>query len=257
MFPICKSKLSFAEISDYWSRESHPPASLDEIQALLEGAFWLGEITGEPPKLTRLEVLKRLYKSMRNCDAPHILFMAPEDTQPDIIKKLDDGSGLLDMRPRVPIPSRDPEIWSDESCRPAFESLAETPSQKHYPEWLPGFCARKLTSDEFFSFVSRRGYPFPKFWTPPHEIGRSPELKPAPKQVITDEVRRVYNLAHQLGDKAPNINEIPKPVQARLKELGLSASARQIKAIAGSSEFKMRRREPGKTLRSEKQPPEK
>jgi hypothetical protein len=249
---VSDPELSFADISDYCAAEIHLPQH--KIQALLEGAFWLGEISGEPT-LTRLELLKRLFKWMRNCDAPSIVFIAPEDTPPNETTELDDGSLIMDLRPKVLVPSLDPETWSEQSCKPAFETLAKTPSLEHYPEWSPGFAARKLTIDEFFKFVSSPGYDFPKFWKSP--TGKASSPKPAPDQLITNEVRCVYDLADKNGAKPPNIKEIAKPVQCRLKELGYSASATQIQTIADRPEFKKRRRPQGKTLKSEKRLPSK
>ena len=180
--------------------------------------------------------------------------MAPDDTAPNETTEYD-GSLVVDMRPKVLVPSLDPETWSEQSCKPAFETLAKTPSLEHYPEWSPGFAAKKLTIDEFFKFVSSRGYDFPKFWKPPTGEASSP--KPAPDQLITNEVRCAYNLADKNGGKPPNIKEIAKPVQCRLKELGYSASATQIQTIADRPEFKKRRRPQGKTLKSEKRLPSK
>ena len=69
MFPITKPELSFAEISEYWGPELR--WSRDVVQALLEGALWLGEIkiTGNS-KVTRLGLLKKLFKWMRNSEFP-------------------------------------------------------------------------------------------------------------------------------------------------------------------------------------------
>ena len=79
MFPITKPELSFAEISEYWAPELR--WSRDMVQALLEGAWWLGEISGDSGH-PRLELLKRLFKWMRNCDSPAIVFVTPGSAPP-------------------------------------------------------------------------------------------------------------------------------------------------------------------------------
>jgi len=83
------------------------------------------------------------------------------------------------------------------------------------------------------------------------------KLRPAEDRIVADEIRRVYDKAHIRGTKPPNINEVAEPVQARLREIGQTASAARIKRIADYPEFKKRRRRPGKTLWSEKCGPQK
>src|SRR5262245_10037255 len=98
MFPITKPELSFAEISEYWAPELR--WSRDMVQALLEGAWWLGEITGDS-KATRLELLKKLFRWMRNSDFPAIVFVAPGSAPPPETIELAGGHLGVDLRPRV------------------------------------------------------------------------------------------------------------------------------------------------------------
>ena len=252
MLPISKSELSFAKISEYWAPELG--WSRDMVHALLEGAWWLGEISSTS-STTRLELLKRLFKWMRNCESPAIVFLTESAPPPETIE-LADGHLAVDLRPRVFVPFDDADTWSEASCIPAFEILAEKPSLQHYPEWSPGFHAMKLNSDEFFRWATARGFPDPTFWKPSNEA-TSPQLKPASEQMIKAAIRRAYDIAEREGKKPPNINEVPKPVQAQLKAIGRKASAAKIKEIAERPEFKKRRRPPGKTLKSEKRPPPK
>ena len=253
MFPITKPELSFAEISEYsapqlgWSR--------DMVQALLEGAWWLGEISSGSGT-TRLELLKRLFEWMRDCDFPAIVFVTPRSAPPPETIELADGHVVVDLRPRVFVPSDDADTWSEASCIPAFEILAEKPSLQHYQEWSPGFHAMKLNSDEFFRWIAVRGFPYPTFWKQNHEAA-SIKLRKAQDRVIEDEVRRVYDIADNEGSKPPNIKEVPKLVKARLRDIGQAASATKIQEIAERPEFKRRRRLPGKTLSSEKRGPRK
>jgi hypothetical protein len=254
MFPITKPELSFAEISEYWAPELR--WSRDMVQALLEGAWWLGEITGHS-KVTRLELLKKLFKWMRNSDFPAIVFVAPGSAPPPETIELADEHPAVDLRPRVFVPSDDADTWSEASCIPAFEILAEKPSLQNYPEWSPGFHAMKLNSDEFFRLIAVRRLPYPTFWKRTNDDAPSLNLKPASKPMIESEVRRVYDIADKEGKKPPNIREVAKPVQDLLRGNGYKTSAKQIQEIAERPEFAKRRWPPGKTLKTEKRPPPK
>jgi hypothetical protein len=253
MFPINKSELSFGEISQYWAPELK--WSCDMVQALLERAWWLGEIIGNS-KVTRLQLLKKLFKRMRNSDFPAIVFVTPGSAPPPETIELSDGHLAVDLRPRVFVPSDDADTWSAESCIPAFELLVEKPSLEFYPEWRPGFHAMKLDRDEFFRWATARGFPDATFWKRSYEA-TSAQLRPASEQMVKAAIRRVYDIAEGEGKKPPNIKEVPKPVQAQLKDGGRKASAAKIKEIAEHAEFKKRRRPPGKTLSSEKRRPRK
>ena len=254
MFPITKPELSFAEISEYWAPELR--WSRDMVQALLEGAWWLGEITGHS-KVTRLELLKKLFKWMRNSDFPAIVFVTPGIAPPSETIELADEHLAVDLRPRVFVPSDDADTWSEASCIPAFEILAEKPSLQNYPEWSPGFHAMKLNSDEFFRLIAVRRLPYPTFWKRTNDDATSLNLKPASKPMIESEVRRVYDIADKEGKKPPNIREVAKPVQDLLRGNGYKTSAKQIQEIAERPEFAKRRWPPGKTLKTEKRPPPK
>jgi hypothetical protein len=115
----------------------------------------------------------------------------------------------------------------------------------------------KLNRDEFFRLIAVRGLPYPTFWKRTNDDATSLKLKPASEPMIEGEVRRVYDIADKEGKKPPNINEVAELVQAHLREIGHTASGRQIKGIAERLEFKNRRRLPGKTLSSEKRGPRK
>jgi hypothetical protein len=253
MFPICEPTLSFAEISEYWAAELN--ISWKRVQALLESAWWLGEILGEPGRPTRLELLKSLFKRMRDRDFPQLLFITPDSKPPAKTVEQPDGSLLINLRRCVPVPSDEIETWSDAACIQAFQAMAQLPSSEYYPEYLPGFEARKLTSNEFFKWIAFRDFPYPTFWKRTNHEAASIKLRRAQDRVIEDEVLRVYDIADKEGTKPPNIKEVVKPVQARLRQIGQAASATQIRKIAESPEFKKRRRLPGKTLSSEKRHP--
>jgi hypothetical protein len=193
---------------------------------------------------------------MRNCDYPALVFVTPESAPPPEISELLEGD-LVDLRPRIFVPSEDADTWSQASRIHALQILAEKPSLEHYPEWSTGFCAMKLAKDEFFSWIAVRGFPYPKFWKRTNDDATSLNLKPASERTIKDEIQRVYDIADKEGSKPPNIKEVAKPVQARLQEIRQRATAAQIQKIADRPEFKKRRNPPGKTLKSEKPGPSK
>jgi len=133
--------------------------------------------------------------------------------------------------------------------------LAEKPSLEHYPEWSPGFCAIKLTRDEFFRWTTARGFQYSTFWEQSNDEATSLQLKQASKQMIIAEIRRVYDLVQEDKKPPPNIKKLPQLVQARLRDSGHEASARLIQEIGSRPEFTKRRRKPGKTLKSERRDP--
>jgi hypothetical protein len=78
------------------------------------------------------------------------------------------------------------------------------------------------------------------------------ELRNAPDAIINETIRAVYDDAERAGQKAPNVKEVVKPVQAKLRDQGFEASSRRIQELADAKEYKKRRRKPGPTLASEK-----
>ena len=162
IFPISKSKLPLHEISDYWSREIRPPASQNELYALLEQAWWLGEIQGG---VARLEILKRMFKSMRHRDDLGIVFVVDGDPAPPN-EELPDGGVRVDIRYPVPVPSLDTDSWDDANCADAFDALAQTPSTESYQEMGISLRYIELAYAEFVGWLRGRGFPVPSFWKP-------------------------------------------------------------------------------------------
>jgi hypothetical protein len=80
----------------------------------------------------------------------------------------------------------------------------------------------------------------------------SPALKPAPESKIDEAINAEYDTAEQKGLKAPNVKEIVALVQPRLRAQGFNASGRQIQQVADADKHKSRRRQPGRTVASEK-----
>jgi hypothetical protein len=78
------------------------------------------------------------------------------------------------------------------------------------------------------------------------------KLKPAPDPIVIVAIGCVYDAAEAAGTKPPNIRELGAPVQLLLEQKGSSASKRRIQVLGEADEFKVRRRPPGKTLKSER-----
>ena len=164
---ILIDNLSIQEIAAYWSWEIQPPKTPEELADFLESAWWLGKLKGLPPFTTRLALLRAMFRSARAGVSSRIVFFTPEEArgleQPD-------GSMLIALdqdRPGVPVPSRDPDTWTEESCVGAFEKLSQTPSRKHYHDRTIGFLLMKLNRDQFYSLLTEAGLEVPKFWRPP------------------------------------------------------------------------------------------
>jgi hypothetical protein len=80
-----------------------------------------------------------------------------------------------------------------------------------------------------------------------HQPGSEKLLKFALRSVIEDAITWAYDETDKAGSKPPNINELVKPVQSRLKALGYRPpSGRQIKDVGSDKKFAKRRGEPGK-----------
>jgi hypothetical protein len=163
MFPITKDTLSFHEISDYWSREI--PRSPKEILQFLEGAWWLGKICGDSA-ISRLELLKRMFKSMQHRDDLNIVFVVGNDVYEPPVKNFTDGSMLVTVKHQIPLPSSDTESWNDDTCTGAFKALARTSSVESYPDYTCGLAFINLSYDEFINVLTRDGHQKPTFWLP-------------------------------------------------------------------------------------------
>jgi hypothetical protein len=180
MFPVAKAKLPLQEISNYWSREIQPPASRIELLEHLEKAWWLGEIQGDG---SRHDLLKRMFKSMYRRNDLGVVFVVGEDVgEPPPVKKLPDGSILVDVRHRIFLPSEDASAWDERSCEEAFRTLAQTSSTESYPEMTPSLAFIELTFEEFTGWLVMRGFAKPKFWRPlplTDQLKRSKRGRPA------------------------------------------------------------------------------
>jgi hypothetical protein len=165
MFPIGDATLSFREIANYWSREIQPPASRNELLRVLESAWWLGEIRGNS-RLSRLEFLKGMYRTLHDRDDLGIIFIVMDDAEKSRVEELPAGGALVDLRRRIPLPSGDTEMWNESTCSDAFRALAETSSTESYPDVRPIFASIELGHEEFIRWAAKRGFSKPRFWKP-------------------------------------------------------------------------------------------
>jgi hypothetical protein len=173
MFPLARDELSFADISDYWSRDIKT-ARPDELLALLEKAWWRGEIRGQAAT-TRLQLLQSMFRSLGGRAGFGIVFVRKGDDPPPRVTELPDGSAVVDMRHVIPVPSDDVSGWNEQTCEQAFEGLAQTSSSDSYADLAPFFASIKLSFAEFDRWRKARGYPDPAFWRSPAESTVKPE----------------------------------------------------------------------------------
>jgi hypothetical protein len=173
MFPITKAALSFLEISDYWSREIHPPASPKELLHVLEAAWWSGELRGNSFH-SPLQLLKKMFVSMRDQNDLGIIFIVGDDEGPPPIE-LPDGCVKVDIRQRIPVPSDDPDSWKESACGQAFGALAECSSHA-FPHLAVDLPWIELSYEEFTDWLAKRGYAKPMFWRLPetNDVDRGP-----------------------------------------------------------------------------------
>jgi hypothetical protein len=149
MFPVASNKLSFADISDFWSRDIRPRADRFELLALLEKAWWRGEIRGLAAS-TRLQYLQSMFTFLRERPDLGIVFVREGEPPPNGIE-LPDGivdvevtelpDGIVDVSTRyhIPVPSDDVTDWDEQMCERAFNALAQTSSTNSYPDLTPIF----------------------------------------------------------------------------------------------------------------------
>jgi hypothetical protein len=78
MFPLSEKQLSLLRIADFWAREIDPSASKKELLALLESAWWLGEITGNSAR-TRLQYLSNMFNSREHPAWQAVIFITQYD----------------------------------------------------------------------------------------------------------------------------------------------------------------------------------
>jgi hypothetical protein len=173
MLPIWKDKLSIEKITDRWSQEIQPPTSREELLDFFETAWWRGEWKTDSP-LTPLALLKSMYRSARERDLTTLVFVTKEDGTISEGIELAGGGLLFDdvnelERPTIPVPSNDPETWTDASCAAPFELLSQTPSRKYYRDRTIQFLMMEIDRRQFVRLLAAHGLDIPTFWGLPIE----------------------------------------------------------------------------------------
>jgi hypothetical protein len=197
MFPLSAEKLPFLEIADFWSREIIPRATQKELLALLESAWWRGELKGNSA-LNRLQFLKKMFESRREPYMQSIVFASPDDTgQSTGIQRQPHGGFVV--RPQISVPD-EIDDWTENSCADAFEALAGLPSQQHFPLLSFNISFIELTREEFFGWIRTRGFDVPTFWNslsgrevaPKREGSGKEERKPTAKPPLKRDLKAAY-----------------------------------------------------------------
>src|SRR5262249_8695830 len=205
--------------------------------------------------------------------AKFIAFAIPNSEEPP--QWVADDDGVIEfVRPlRVPLPNANPETWTEANCAPAFDAIAQWWKEDVISPY-PIFLDIVLTSSKFFQWVDACDHKRPTFWSRPPGVTEAEKLpsfgtsgtRPAPdeettkklatklasKERIKEAIDTIYSVAEKSGVKPPNIKELPPQVRNYLASSGYTASARQIQDLGSLQEFKLRRRPPGKTLKSER-----
>jgi hypothetical protein len=114
-----------------------------------------------------------------------------------------------------------------------------------------------VAKEAVLDFARRHGLRPPSWWAVASKGETQPsrsqvKLKPAPDRIVIDAIRCAYDAAQASGSKPPNIKELPAAVQPLLQQQGFSASGRHIQQLGEAEEFERRRRQPGKTVASER-----
>ena len=210
---ICRDRLSIADITNHWSQEIQPSTSREELLDVLEATWWRGELRTNGP-LTRLSVLKSMYRSAREGDLTTLVFVTKEDATKGI--ELADGSLQLDvndLKPHIVVPSTDPEIWTEAACVSVFEELAQKPSRKYYPDRTIQFLMMEIDRHQFVRLLAAHGLDLPKFWRPP--ISEPPELEKEARVSSTPEPSSPMGLGVRRRGRKPSKFESAKEAMRR------------------------------------------
>src|SRR5664279_2846141 len=148
---VLEKELRFYEIADYWSRDPGMTASKEELETLLEEAWWRGELVGAKPPF-RVNVLRLIH---RFCSKDVVFLLGHKAGPPKTVKLKDGGIGV-DLRPRISVLSTDRDSWDDRNCEAAFEVVASywrQRSKRLAGEIAVAMGCVKLTRDEFMRWT--------------------------------------------------------------------------------------------------------
>jgi len=181
-----EKSLALFQIADDWSREIQPARSSDELLNELVTAWWRGELQAASGP-TRLKVLSALFKTSRS----EIPFWVDGEDAPQTSWELPDGGVEVLIIPVLPVPSSDPEAWTDEACAVAYEALAE-----HWRDSSFNLVSPLVTGGisvfepSFTQWIAACGHTPPEFWRrqQPHSINPAPVPAPASVPAVGSDV---------------------------------------------------------------------
>ena len=165
MYPIPALEiLDLDEIADHWSATIQPQRKQEELLLLLERSWWRGEFVSRN-KISRLGLLRALFLQKRET----LPFWIDGESEPETSWVLPDGSEEFLCISAIPVPSGDPDTWTDAACNGAFSVIA-----KHWgatyleiPEFgliwplVRGVC---LTERDFSIWLQSKDYRPQVFW---------------------------------------------------------------------------------------------
>ena len=160
MYPIPASRaLTLFEIADHWSRKIKPKRSKMELFNDLSKAWWRGEFQSSNG-INRLKALTALFKTQRR----ELHFWIHGEKRPQTEWPQPDGSVELLTLSVLPVPSANPDMWTDDSCRGAYEAIAQDWGDEAFGIIEPVLVGVTLSEPEFTSWTLTMGYKRPKFW---------------------------------------------------------------------------------------------
>ena len=217
MYPIPASRdLTMFEIADHWSREIEPHRKKMELFDDLCKAWWMGEF--RPAKgMTRQQALTHLFKQCRE----ELPFWINGENRPETRWIQPDGSVEILPLSLLPVPSANPDDWTDEDCKAAYEALAKDVSNEAFSIIERGLVSITLSEREFSRWTRSMGYTRPNFWA---SVSSTPvELPTTPAEALPE--RALGNVAQFVreyiaGQKAVGKNPTQSGMEAEAKRLG-------------------------------------
>ena len=192
-----EKSLTLFQIADDWSREIQPARSLDELLNELVAAWWRGELHAASGP-TRLKLLRALFKTSR----AEIPFWVEGEDAPQTSWELPDGGVEVLIFPVLPIPSSQPEAWTDEECAAAYEAIAE-----HWRDSCFNLISPLVTGGisvfepSFAQWIAACGHTPPEFWRRPQPHSINPA--PAPVSAVGSDVSTPSKLPHRKRGPVP------------------------------------------------------
>lgn len=163
MFPIQENSLPIGKIAEFWAREIVPKATSTELKNAIEVAWWRGEIASTTAG-ARLGLLRGL---IRTCPKDLVFTIENQEGRP-LVQHLNDGGALVDIRPRIPLPSSDEACWVDQDCVQSFKVIADqwinVRAIPNFALVAPALRSIEISRKEFQRWIETRKCTRPLFW---------------------------------------------------------------------------------------------